>query len=82
MSIKFDNPTIDNLLQQCKGKEDIFGERGLIKAFTKAVLERTVGAEMQEHLGYAKHDPVGKNTGNSRNGYSKKTITETADKLN
>ncbi len=25
MSIKFDNPTMDNLLQQCKGKEDIFG---------------------------------------------------------
>lgn len=72
MSIKFDKPTIDSLLQQCKGKEDIFGEGGLIKAFTKAVLERAVDAEMQEHLGYAKHDPVGKNTGNSRNGYSKK----------
>lgn len=75
MSIKFDKPTIDNLLQQCKGKEDIFGEGGLIKAFTKAVLERALDAEMQEHLGYAKHDPVGKNTGNSRNGYSKKTVS-------
>ena len=29
---------------------------------------------MEEHLGYAKHDPSGNNSGNSRNGYSKKNI--------
>jgi putative transposase len=41
---------------------------------TKAVLERAVQAELTHHLGYDKHDPAGKNTGNSRNGKSKKTL--------
>ena len=29
---------------------------------------------MEEHLGYAKHSPDGRGTGNSRNGTSKKTL--------
>jgi putative transposase len=32
-------------------------------------------AEMNEHLGYEKHDPVGANSGNSRNGFTHKTLT-------
>lgn len=74
MTIKFDNATIDSLLSQCKGNEDIFGEGGLVKHFIKAVMERALDAEMTEHLGYSKHDPKGNNTGNSRNGASKKTV--------
>ena len=31
-------------------------------------------AEITHHLGYEKHSPSGKNTGNSRNGKSPKTI--------
>jgi putative transposase len=31
-------------------------------------------AEMDEHLGYEKHSTLGNNSGNSRNGYGKKTI--------
>ena len=31
-------------------------------------------AEMTEHLGFEKHDPAGKKSGNTRNGNSKKTI--------
>jgi transposase-like protein len=30
--------------------------------------------EMDEHLGYAKHDGAGDKTGNSRNGYTSKTL--------
>lgn len=75
MSIQFDPTTLDALLNQCKGKEDVFGEGGLIKTFVKAIMERALDAEMTEHLGYSKHDSKGKNTGNSRNGYSKKTIS-------
>ena len=29
---------------------------------------------MSEHLGYDKHDPVGRNHGNSRNGVRSKTV--------
>lgn len=34
-----------------------------------------MSAELTTHLGYEKHAPEGKNSGNSRNGKSKKTLT-------
>jgi len=40
----------------------------------KRVAERALQAEMTQHLGYDKHAATGKNTGNSRNGVSRKTI--------
>jgi putative transposase len=33
-----------------------------------------LNAEIDEHLGYAKHSPDGYNSGNSRNGYNRKTL--------
>lgn len=69
-----DNELIDNLLKDYKKPEDIIGENGLLKQLTKALLERAMQAEMTEHLGYEKHDPAGKNRGNSRNGKSSKTL--------
>jgi putative transposase len=62
---------IDGLLKQGRTAEDI---NGLLKQFTKAVLERAMQAEMTEHLGYAKHDASGHNSGNSRNGVTRKTL--------
>jgi transposase-like protein len=41
---------------------------------TKSVLETALEAEMTEHLGYDKHDPMGRNGGNSRNGTRTKTV--------
>jgi transposase-like protein len=40
----------------------------------KQGVEALLKAEIDEHLGYPKHDPSGKNSGNSRNGFSKKTL--------
>ena len=65
---------IDQLLVNYKKPEDIIGEHGLLKQFTKAVLERVMQAEMTTHLGYVKSDPVGYNSGNSRNGVTTKTL--------
>jgi putative transposase len=65
---------IDKLLADYKKPEDIIGENGLLKQLTKALLERAMQAEMTEHLGYEKHDPVGKNSGNSRNGAMTKAL--------
>jgi putative transposase len=42
---------------------------------SKAVIERALAAEMDTHLRYAKNDPAGRGTANSRNGYSQKTVT-------
>jgi len=65
---------IDQLLADYKKPEDIIGENGLLKQLTKALLERALSAELTEHVGYAKHDPAGNNSGNSRNGKSKKSL--------
>jgi putative transposase len=40
----------------------------------KALIERALGAELTEHLGYEKGDPAGRGRGDSRNGTSSKTI--------
>ena len=65
---------IDQLLDGCNSPDDILGEAGLLKQLTKKVAERALSAEMEQHLGYAKHAPEGKNSGNSRNGKSSKKI--------
>lgn len=44
------------------------------KQLKKMTVEAALGAEMEAHLGYAKHDPEGHHTGNSRNGYSGKIL--------
>lgn len=65
---------LDELLKGYKKPEDILGETGLLKQLTQAVVERALDAELTHHLGYAKHDPAGRGTGNARNGKSGKTL--------
>jgi len=62
---------VDKLLEQGRTAEDV---NGLLKQLTKAVLERALQGEMSEHLGYSKHDPAGRHSGNSRNGVTHKTL--------
>lgn len=50
------------------------GPDGLLKALTKTVIETALDEEMSDHLGYDKHEPVGRNSGNSRNGSRTKTV--------
>ncbi len=50
------------------------GPDGLLKQFTRTVLETALNEEMTEHLGYAKHDPAGAGSGNIRNGTRAKTV--------
>ena len=54
------------------------GAGGLLAQMNKAVLERALGAELDDHLGYVKGDPAGNGSGNSRNGHYGKTVTTTA----
>jgi len=69
-----DTKLIDTLLAGYKKPEDIVGKNGLLKQLTKALLERAMHAELTDHVGYEKHDPAGNNSGNSRNGTSKKKL--------
>ncbi|WP_431188611.1 IS256 family transposase, partial [Arthrobacter crystallopoietes] len=50
------------------------GEGGLLQKLTKLVMESALDGELDDHLGYDKHDPAGRNGGNSRNGRRPKTL--------
>ena len=65
---------IEELLQGYGAPQDLLGEEGLFKQLKKKLLERALGAELSEHLGYEKGDPAGRGSGNSRNGHSSKTV--------
>ncbi|MFJ1455069.1 IS256 family transposase [Nocardia sp. N2S4-5] len=65
----------EQLLAQAKEQGiDLVGPGGLLNQLTKTVLETALEAEMTEHVGYEKHDPSGRGTGNSRNGTRTKTV--------
>lgn len=70
-----DDQLADELLgkAQAEGVE-LLGPDGLLSQVTKAVLERALAEEMTGHLGYEKHDPAGRGSGNSRNGTTPKTV--------
>jgi len=56
------------------GGVKLTGEGGLLGTLTKMVLEGALEGELDDHLGYGKHDPEGRNGGNSRNGHRAKTV--------
>src|SRR3979411_3787 len=64
---------LDELLTG-KTTEEIVGPGGLLKQLTKALIERAMNAEMSHHLGYEKHAPEGRGSGNNRNGKSRKKV--------
>ena len=68
----------DQLLARAEAQGvQLLGPDGLLSQVTKAVLERALGEELTEHLGYDKHDPAGRGSGNSRNGSTpKRLLTE------
>ena len=59
-------------------KEQQFGSSGdvlvAMKEMFRDVLQEALEAEMDDELGYGKHDVAGNNSGNSRNGSYKKTL--------
>lgn len=63
-----------SLMADYKKPEDLIGENGLLKQLTKLLVERALDAEMAEHLGHEKHEPVGNAEGNARNGKSRKIL--------
>jgi len=65
---------LDELLKDYQTPQDLFGENGIIKQLTKGMIERCLQAEMQEHLGYAKHGRKKLESANTRNGKGTKTL--------
>jgi transposase-like protein len=52
----------------------LIGLDGLLTGLTKSVLETALMTRMGEHLGHDKHDRMGRNGANSRNGTRTKTV--------
>jgi putative transposase len=65
---------LDSLLADYRKPEDLIGENGLLKQLTKLLVEKALEAEMADHLGHGKNEPVENAAGNTRNGKSKKTL--------
>ena len=59
------------LMNDCQTTGDI---QAKLKKLFAGTIEQMLEAEMDEHLGYEKNPVAGNNSGNSRNGYGKKTI--------
>ena len=72
---------LDELLKQVDNPEDLFGKDGLLKELTARLVERVLEAELTDHLGYEKHNPAGRGSGNNRNGHGKKTLKGEAGHL-
>jgi len=72
---------IDELLKDYDGPKSFWGESGLFAQLKKQIIERALDAEMDNHLGYSKHDPKGNNSGNSRNGRGKKSVVIDSDEV-
>jgi transposase-like protein len=66
---------VDLLLEGDVDLTNVLGSGGLVKQLTKAILERALAAEMDDHLGYERYNRS--EVSNARNGsYSKNLITE------
>lgn len=66
---------LDQLMARADAEgAELLGPEGLLSQVTKAVLERALDEELTDHLGYVKHDPAGRGSGNSRNGSTPKTV--------
>ena len=73
-----DPDLVDRLIADAREQGvDVAGEGGLFAQLAKAVMERSLAAELTDHLGYEEGDPAGIGSGNSRNGTTpKKLATE------
>ena len=71
---------LDDVFAKIDSGQPLTGQAGLLNSLLKATLERGLGAELSEHLGYELGDPDAASFANSSNGYSVKTVaTEVGD---
>jgi len=65
-AVVVDDRLADQLLARAEAEGvELLGPEGLLSQVTRAVLERALGEELAVHLGYDKHDPAGRGSGNT-----------------
>ena len=67
----YEEKTVKDLARECKSVDDIIE---MMKSLFKETLQLVFEAEIEDHLGYSKHNVLGNYTGNSRNGFKPKNI--------
>ena len=65
---------LDELLEGCERPEDPLGDGGLMKELKRALMQRMLGAELTEHLGYEHGAAPPAEQANRRNGAGRKTV--------
>ena len=65
------DPQLEALVNSIQSPEQL---EDLTRLLRQKTFEAMLEGEMDDHLGYTKHDKAGQNSGNSRNGYSSKTL--------
>ena len=61
-------------VKNVKSVKDLMGKDGLLSQLAAEIINGLLETERDVHLGYPPHAVEGHNTGNNRNGYSKKTV--------
>jgi putative transposase len=74
MGKKINDDILDELLKGCERPEDLLGDGGLMKDLKKALMQRMLGAELTDHLGYEHGEEAPPVQSNRRNGVSRKTV--------
>jgi putative transposase len=59
---------------RARGGTKAVDSKNLFQSLVQQSLEAFLELEMEEHLGYERHDPAGRGSGNTRNGYGSKTV--------
>jgi putative transposase len=59
---------------RARGGTSFFDPKSMVQNLVKQTFEAFLELEMEEHLGYARHAPEGRGSGNSRNGATAKTV--------
>ena len=65
---------LDEALSGVEKPEDFFGDKGLMKELKVRLMERMLGAELTEHLGYEPNGEPASQQANRRNGVSRKVL--------
>jgi len=65
---------LDELMKLAKDPQALFGTGGVLQQVKGALMERMLEAELTEHLGHEPNEAKGRNSGNSRNGHTTKTV--------
>ena len=65
---------LEEEISKCKTMDDLCGKNGLVQRLIGGMVEKMLEQELEEHLGYQKHERASKSAGNARNGKTHKTV--------